>query len=140
MPVWTRAILSLSGRSPPTARSMFFSLPNGMARATWCRCSRHSLGRCLLDQFLGEMLASVQQKLWDEYLVAEGPRARADKLLALEAFLETLVVSSPIECTEWFPWARAIAKRGDRGVSFDIRRPLFERAVFPALLARRIKR
>src|SRR5208337_4685003 len=64
---------------------------------------------------------------------AESRAPRAEKLLALDAFLDALVASHP---TEWFSWARSIAEQVvDHGVNLVIRRPLFERAVFPALLA-----
>lgn len=82
---------------------------------------------------LVEMLTDVQRKLWDAYEAAESRAPRVEKLLALDAFLDALVASSP---TEWFPWARSIAEQVvDHGVNLVIRRPLFERAVFPALLA-----
>jgi hypothetical protein len=79
------------------------------------------------------MLTEVQRKLWEEYERAESRAPRAEKLLALRAFLDALVVSPN---TEWFPWARSIAEQVvDQGVKLVIRQPLFERAVFPALLA-----
>src|SRR6476659_3461303 len=79
------------------------------------------------------MLTDDQRKLWEAYEAAESQAPRADKLRALEAFLDALVPSPP---AEWFPWARSIAEQVvDHGVNFVIRRPLFERAVFPALLA-----
>src|SRR2546423_5692080 len=79
------------------------------------------------------MLSDVQRKLWEAYETAESRAPRAKKLLAVDAFLDALVVSST---TEWFPWARSIAEQVvDHGVNLVIRQPLFERAVFPALLA-----
>ena len=79
------------------------------------------------------MLTDVQRKLWEAYEIAESRAPRAEKLRALDAFLDALVTSPP---AEWFPWARLIAEQVvDGGVNWVIRRPLFERAVFPALLA-----
>jgi hypothetical protein len=79
------------------------------------------------------MLTDHQRKLWGVYEAAEGRAPRAEKLRALNAFLDVLVTSPP---THWFPWARSIAQQVvDDGVDFVIRQPLFERAVFPALLA-----
>lgn len=79
------------------------------------------------------MLTDDQRKLWEAYETAEGRAPRAEKLQALDAFLDALV-SSP--ATDWFPWARSVAEQVvDHGTDFVIRRPLFERAVFPALLA-----
>ena len=80
-----------------------------------------------------KMLTDLQRELWKAYEAAEGCAPRAEKLLALEAFLDALTVSSSCE---WFPWARTIAEQVvDCEVRLVIRRPLFERAVFPALLA-----
>jgi hypothetical protein len=79
------------------------------------------------------MLTDDQLKLWQTYQAAESRAPRAEKLRALEQFLDALVTSPP---TEWFPWARSIAEQVvDHGVDFVIRRPLFVRAVFPALFA-----
>jgi hypothetical protein len=79
------------------------------------------------------MLTDDQRKLWEAYEVAEGRAPRAEKLQALNAFLDALVISPP---ADWFPWARSVAEQVvDHGLNFVIRRPLFERAVFPALLA-----
>jgi hypothetical protein len=78
------------------------------------------------------MLTDHQRKLWEAYESAEGRAPRAEKLRALESFLDVLVTSPPVE---WYPWARSIAEQVvDHGVNLVIRRPLFERAVFPALL------
>jgi len=79
------------------------------------------------------MLTDLQRKLWEAYEAAEGRAPRAEKLRALNEFLDALVTSPP---TEWFPWARSIAEQVvDHGLNLVVRRPLFERAVFPALLA-----
>ena len=79
------------------------------------------------------MLTDDQRKLWETYETAEGRAPRAEKFRALDRFLDSLVSSPP---TEWFPWARSVAEQVvDHGVNFVIRQPLFERAVFPALLA-----
>jgi hypothetical protein len=79
------------------------------------------------------MLTDDQRKLWEAYEVAEGRAPRVQKLQALNAFLDALVISPP---ADWFPWARSIAEQVvDHGLNFVIRRPLFERAVFPALFA-----
>ncbi len=78
------------------------------------------------------MLTDIQQNLWKAYEAAESRAPRAEKLLALNAFLDGIATSPP---AEWFPWARSIAEQVvDNGLDFVIRRPLFERAVFPALL------
>lgn len=78
------------------------------------------------------MLTDHQRKLWEAYEAAECRAPRAEKLRSLEAFLDILVASPPME---WYPWARSIAEQVvDHGVNLVIRRPLFERAVFPALL------
>jgi hypothetical protein len=79
------------------------------------------------------MLTDLQRELWEAYVAAESRMPRAEKLRALDTFLDALVTSSP---TEWFPWARSLAEQVvDDGVNLVIRRPLFERAVFPALFA-----
>ncbi len=79
------------------------------------------------------MLTEVQRKLWEAYEAAEGRAPREEKLRALDGFLDSLGTSPQ---TDWFPWARSIAEQVvDHGVKLVMRRPLFERAVFPALLA-----
>jgi hypothetical protein len=79
------------------------------------------------------MLTDDQRKLWEAYEAAEGRAPRAEKLHALNAFLDALLISPP---ADWFSWARSIAEQVvDQGRNLVIRRPLFERAVFPALLA-----
>jgi len=79
------------------------------------------------------MLSEVQRKLWEAYERAEGCAPRAQKLRDLEAFLDVLLRSPN---TEWFPWARSLAEQvADQGTDLVIRRPLFEQAIFPALLA-----
>lgn len=79
------------------------------------------------------MLTDHQRKLWKVYEAAEGRAPRAEKLQALDSFLDALETSPP---TDWFPWARSIAEQVvDHGLNLVIRRPLFNRAVFPALLA-----
>jgi hypothetical protein len=78
------------------------------------------------------MLTDVQRELWEAYQAAENRAPRADKLRALDAFLNALEGSPP---AEWFPWARTIAEQVvDHGLNMVVRRPLFERALFPALL------
>jgi hypothetical protein len=78
------------------------------------------------------MLTEDQRNLWVAYEAAESRAPRAEKVRALNAFLDALTMSPP---TDWFPWARAIAEQVvDGGINMVIRRPLFERAVFPALL------
>jgi hypothetical protein len=78
------------------------------------------------------MLTDHQRELWEAYEAAEDRAPRAEKLRALDAFLDVLEPSPPVE---WYPWARSIAEQVvDHGVNLVIRRPLFERAVFPALL------
>src|SRR5829696_5140397 len=80
-----------------------------------------------------EMLNEVQRDLWNAYWEAENRAPRAQKLAALDAFLNVLTTSPP---AQWFPWARWLAEQVvDQGADLVIRRPLFERAVFPALLA-----
>ncbi len=79
------------------------------------------------------MLSEGQRKLWEAYQAAEGRAPRAEKLRALRVFLDSLGSSSP---TDWFPWARSLAEQVvDHGLDLVIRRPLFESAIFPALLA-----
>lgn len=79
------------------------------------------------------MLTDNQRKLWEVYEAAEGRAPRVEKLQALNAFLDALESSAP---TDWYPWARSIAEQVvDHGLNLVIRRPLFQRAVFPALLA-----
>ena len=76
-----------------------------------------------------EMLTDVQRQFWDAYIAAESRAPRAEKLQSLDAFLDALTASPP---TVWFPWARSIAEQVvDHGGDLVIRRPLFERAVFP---------
>jgi hypothetical protein len=79
------------------------------------------------------MLTKTQYELWDAYQRVEARAPRAERLRALGAFLDSLVESPE---HEWFPWARSLAERVvDSGEPLMIRRPLFERAIFPALLA-----
>lgn len=79
------------------------------------------------------MLTEAQRELWDIYKRVEDHSLRADKLHALTAFLDCL---TRLPEHEWFPWARSLAEAVvDHGEPLVIRRPLFERAVFPALLA-----
>lgn len=78
------------------------------------------------------MLTAEQNRLWQLYQAAESRELRAEKLRALNAFVDALETSTP----DWFPWARGLAEEVvDHRLDFVIRRPLFERAVFPALLA-----
>ncbi len=78
------------------------------------------------------MLTDDQRKLWEAYEARENRAPRTEKLRALNAFLDALATSPP---AEWFPWARSIAEQVvDGGENLVIRQPLFERAVFPALL------
>jgi hypothetical protein len=78
------------------------------------------------------MLTDHQRKLWEAYEAAEGRATRTEKLRALDSFLDALETSPT---TDWFPWARSIAEQVvDHGLNLVIRRPLFKRAVFPALL------
>jgi hypothetical protein len=80
----------------------------------------------------GDMLTDELSALWEDYLRAEGRAPRDQKLAALGTFLDALTAPP----ADWHPWARAIAERVvDDGDDFVIRMPLFERAVFPALLA-----
>lgn len=79
------------------------------------------------------MLNEVQRELWDAYQRVEARALRADKLKALTTFLDCLAGSPE---PEWFLWARSIAERVvDQGETLMIRMPLFERVLFPALLA-----
>ena len=56
-----------------------------------------------------------------------------EKLIALEVFCDSLATSPE---SEWFPWARNIAGRLSTETStLRNHRPMFERVVFPALLA-----
>jgi hypothetical protein len=79
------------------------------------------------------MLTDHQRGLWEAYEAAEKRAPRAEKLQALQLFLDALETSP---ATEWFPWARSIAEQVvDHGLDLVIRRPMFVRAIFPALLA-----
>jgi hypothetical protein len=79
------------------------------------------------------MLTPQQSALWAAYLHAEARAPRGQKLAALVAFLDALAASRDVD---WHPWARDLARRVvDGGEDLVIRTPLFERAVFPALLA-----
>ncbi|MBN9520677.1 hypothetical protein J0H58_19525 [bacterium] len=70
--------------------------------------------------------------LWGSYLQAEARAPRNAKMAALVSFLDAL----PADTDDWHPWARDLARRVvDEGADFTIRMPLFERAVFPALIA-----
>jgi hypothetical protein len=78
------------------------------------------------------MLTEAQRELWDVYQRVEARAVRADKLRSLTAFLDCLTKSPG---SEWFPWARSLAEAVvDKGESLTIRVPLFEQAIFPALL------
>lgn len=78
------------------------------------------------------MLTPEQSVRWDEYLRAEARAPRGEKLAALAAFLDAL----PAGSADWHPWARDLARRVvDEGADLVVRTPLFEGAVFPALLA-----
>lgn len=78
------------------------------------------------------MLTSKQRRFWEAYERAEDGYDRTEKLRCLEAFLGSLEESSS---SEWFPWARSLAEQViDHSRALKIRRPLFERALFPALL------
>lgn len=72
------------------------------------------------------------QRLWEEYLRVEARGTRGKKLAALGTFLDALAVGSD----DWDLWARDLARKVvDEGADPVIRMPLFERAVFPALIA-----
>jgi hypothetical protein len=80
-----------------------------------------------------DVLTAARSALWEAYLRAEARVPRAERLSALAAFVATLAASP---AADWHPWARSLAERVvDRGDDFVIRTPLFEWAVFPALLA-----
>jgi len=77
------------------------------------------------------MLDATAEQMWNSYLAAESRGMRAEKLVALNLFLDELT-KSPLQ--GWSDWACGIAERVvDRGDGFVIRIPLFERAIFPAL-------
>ena len=79
------------------------------------------------------MLNTEQQDLWDAYLRVEARGSREQKLSSLEQFLAKL---EPSPMDEWADWARSIAERCvDNSEDFQIRMPLFRRAIFPVLLA-----
>jgi hypothetical protein len=84
------------------------------------------------------MLTSPQTELWNAYLQAAARAPRAEKLRALDAFLDSLAGTSPHELS---PWAMALAERvvdQDDSLFFAgspvILRPLMESVLFPALL------
>ena len=79
------------------------------------------------------MLTDAQYALWDDFLRVEGRGPRDQKLLALNRFLDSLHGCAE---SDWHPWALALAKEAVDGRNeMVIRMPLFERAVFPALIA-----
>jgi hypothetical protein len=79
------------------------------------------------------MLTPRQQDLWEAYLRVEARGARAQKHAALNLFLDELT-KSPV--SEWTDWALEIARQSvDTNVGRVVRMPLFERALFPVLLA-----
>ena len=101
--------------------------PQFRFRAACSRCSGTGPGE------RPHLLTDAQQKLWQTYLHAEGRAPRAEKLVALTAFLDALE-ASPTQ--DWSPWARSIAEQVvDHGLDLVIRQPLFDEAIFPALLA-----
>jgi hypothetical protein len=79
------------------------------------------------------MLTVHQRELWEAYEAVESRGHRADKMRALRVFLDSLESSAT---AAWFPWARSVAEQVvDQRRDFVIRQPLFDRAIFPALLA-----
>lgn len=78
------------------------------------------------------MLTTEQHELWDAYLRVESRGSRDQKMTSLERFLTALESSS---MSDWAEWARSIAEQCvDNGEDFQIRMPLFRRAIFPVLL------
>jgi len=76
--------------------------------------------------------AEIEQ-LWARYLTAEHVRIRQRSLRALEEFVEALL---SLPTAEWHLWARQLSHRVvDCGENIPIRLPLFQKVLFPALLA-----
>jgi hypothetical protein len=72
------------------------------------------------------------QEQWSEYRRLEGRPFRQEALTVLLSFIESLL-RSPEDI--WRPWALSVAAEVvDRG-GYPVRSPLFERVLFPALLA-----
>src|SRR5690242_10263827 len=76
-------------------------------------------------------LTDSLQARWQVYLATESSGTRDAKIHALSDFVGELV-SSP--AATWKAWALdLVARIVDQGADIPIRRPLFERVLFPAL-------
>ena len=79
------------------------------------------------------VLSQGQQDLWEQYLALESRGTRDAKLGALSAFVEELLQAPKVT---WKRWALQLAAQiVDDAADLPVRRPLFERVLFPALLA-----
>ena len=68
---------------------------------------------------------------WAAYQVAEARDTRGEKLAALDRFVQAVARA---DADDWHPWARRLAAQiVDDGAAVVVRRPLFERVLFPAL-------
>lgn len=85
--------------------------------------------------FAGERvrLDPILQKLWEKYLTAEQDRIQEGTMPALEEFIVAL---EQLPLASWQDWALELAKRViiEEQV-IPIRLPLYQRVLFPALLA-----
>ena len=76
--------------------------------------------------------SNSRQQQWDAYLKVERRGSRTEKLAALDRFIDTLL-QTPRET--WTPWALELASSiVDDVVDIPVRRQLFERVLFPALV------
>jgi hypothetical protein len=76
-------------------------------------------------------LSQPQQHRWERYLATESRGTREDKLRTLNEFVEELLQSPE---AAWKLWALDLTARiVDDGTDIPVRRPLFERILFPAL-------
>jgi len=79
------------------------------------------------------MIPADVERFWMDYLAAERVRIRQESLDALDSFMNALL-QLPVEV--WQPWARQLSRQiVDEGDSTPIRLPLFQKVIFPALLA-----
>jgi hypothetical protein len=77
-------------------------------------------------------LPQPQQHLWDRYLATESRGTREAKLHTLNQFVDELLQSPE---AAWKRWALDLAARiVDDGTEIPVRRPLFQRVLFPALV------
>ncbi len=79
------------------------------------------------------MIPAETEQLWTDYLSSENRCTRLESLDVLNRFIGSILVLSP---EIWQMWARDLCKKiVDDGSAIPLRMPLFQRVVFPALLA-----